>query len=64
MKVTEDEIRLYREKYDAALGTIRKTAAVSCPGKAGSGQEKKYGQAYQRLVNAGVAPQLRLKYRG
>ena len=64
MKATEDQLRSYRQQYDAALATIRKTAAVSCPGKAGQGHEVKYGQAYQLLVNAGAAPKLRLKYRG
>lgn len=35
----------------------------SMGGKAGEGIEKRYGDAYQQLVKAGVRPQLRKKYR-
>jgi|HubBroStandDraft_6_1064221.scaffolds.fasta_scaffold526886_3 hypothetical protein len=60
----EDQIRMFTQQYDKALSVIRNTASLSCPGKAGSGHEANYGQAYQGLVNLGVKPKLRLKYRG
>lgn len=44
---------------DAALDRIRKSGASKSSGSL----EAQYGQAYQRLVKAGVKPQLRKKYR-
>jgi len=38
--------------------------AEAVPGKMTAGMEKQYGEAYQRLVRLGAAPQLRRKYRG
>lgn len=45
--------------FNAASGNIRKIVG----GAAAVGAEKKYGQAYQNLVKAGLRPQLRKKYR-
>lgn len=36
----------------------------SVGGKAGQGIEKRYGEAYQQCVKAGLKPPLRKKYRG
>lgn len=44
-------------------GLLRKLAEAK-PGKMTGGLEKQYGQAYQRLVRLGAAPQIRHKYRG
>jgi hypothetical protein len=56
--MTQDEIdRLWRD-----LDNARKRREVVF-GKAAAGAENAYGQAYQALVKAGVAPQLRYKYR-
>lgn len=60
----EDDIRNAQSEYSAALAVIQKSAATGCPGKAGRGQEARYGQAYQRLVLLGLKPQLNGKYRG
>lgn len=56
----EDEIRSAENEYAHALAEVKK----AIPGKPGFGTEARYGQAYQRLVRAGVKPQVRLKYRG
>ena len=56
--LTKDEAdRLWRD-----LEAARKTRD-NAAGKGGSGAENKYGQAYQMLVKAGLAPQVRHKYR-
>jgi len=55
----ETEIRRAEHAYEMVLMEIRKAK----PG-AGSGLEAKYGQAYQQLVQLGVRPQLKKKYRG
>jgi len=49
--------RLWRD-----LDAARKKRDVAA-GKSGSGAENAYGQAYQQLVKAGLAPQIRYKYR-
>jgi hypothetical protein len=49
-----------RLKRDLEAARKRRDLAV---GKGGSGAENAYGQAYQQLVKAGAAPQLRYKYR-
>jgi len=58
-KDIEEEKRRLWSSYDAA---IKKIAA----GKAGAsgGYEREYGIAYQKLVAAGLAQQIRKKYRG
>jgi hypothetical protein len=55
-----DEIRQARQEGDSILKRIREAKA----GKMNSGLEAQYGQAYQRRVRLGDAPQLRGKYRG
>lgn len=44
-----------------ALESARKKLTIG--GKAGAGNENTYAEAYQRLVRAGLAAQLRGKYR-
>lgn len=56
----EDEVRRAVSACDAALDAIRRAK----PGKAGTGLEAIYGQAYQRLVLLGARSQLKQKYRG
>lgn len=55
----EDEVRQARQGYDTAFRSIKE----AIPGKPGFGIEARYGEAYQRLVRLGVAPQLKRKYR-
>jgi hypothetical protein len=59
-----DEIRHAVEEYDRAFAVLQRSAASGCPGKAGNGQEARLGQAYHRLVQLGLKPQLKGKYRG
>ena len=54
----EDNDRLVSD-FNAASSNIRKIVG----GAAAVGAEKKYGQAYQSLVKAGLRPQIRKKYR-
>lgn len=54
-----DELRKDLERNFEAARKRRELAA----GKTASGAENAYGQAYQALVKAGYAPQLRYKYR-
>lgn len=56
----EDEVRRARQELAALLKRIADTK----PGKMTAGIERQYGQAYQKLVRLGAAPQVRLKYRG
>jgi hypothetical protein len=56
--ITEEQDKILRN-FDAASNAIRKATG----GKAAEGIEKKYGQAYQDCVKAGLKPQLRKKYR-
>jgi len=56
--VSQDIDRLL-SNMNSASADLKKSAG----GKAGEGIEKKYGDAYQQLVKAGVRPQLRRKYR-
>jgi hypothetical protein len=58
--VDDDTKRRLTDAYEKALATVKKCT----PGKLGFTSEAKYGQAYQQLVNAGLAPQLKGKYRG
>jgi hypothetical protein len=54
-----DEVeRRLRSNYNDAW---RKVASSS--GKTAQGAEAAYGQAYQALVRAGLAPQIKQKYR-
>lgn len=56
--MTEDEIRDLKRNYENALKRINGSS-----GKTAQGVEKAYGEAYQALVRAGLAPQLRARYR-
>lgn len=53
-----DTEKLLRNLDNASSAIKRQTS-----GKAGEGFEKKYGQAYQECVKAGIKPQIRKKYR-
>jgi hypothetical protein len=57
-KVDDDEARRLMSAYNAAW----KRVSVST-GKTAQGAEAAYGQAYQALVRAGLAPQIKQKYR-
>lgn len=58
MTISKDDAdRLWRD-----LEAARK-ARENAGGKNAAGAENRYGQAYQMLVKAGLAPQLRYKYR-
>lgn len=46
--------------YNAALRAVSSAGA----GKGSGGIERRYGLAYRNLVRAGLAPQLRKRYRG
>ena len=48
-----------RNSLQAALSALK-----AAPAGQRTGEERNYGKAYQRLVNAGYAPQLRKRYRG
>jgi len=56
--MTEAQEKIVRE-FESAASAIRRQPS----GNAGKGAEAKYGAAYQRLVQAGLAPQLRSRYR-
>lgn len=56
-ELTDDQRRLVSAYNDA----LRKLG--SAHGKSAQGAESTYGQAYQALVRAGLAPQIRQKYR-
>jgi len=58
MSVEVDNERLLRDLESAAVAMRRGTG-----GKAGEGPEKKYGQAYQNCVKAGIKPQIKKRYR-
>lgn len=60
MSAHDDEVVKAETEFLVATNDIKKAA----PGKQGFGHEAKYGDAYQRLVRAGVKPQIRRKYRG
>jgi hypothetical protein len=62
-EINEDILKAEAE-YNAALNVIRRASSDGCPGSAGRGHEARYGQAHQRLVQLGAAPQVRRKYRG
>ncbi len=57
---TADEIKIAESEFNLAAVAVSKCV----PGKPGFGIEAKYSQAYQRLVQYGVRPQIKLKYRG
>jgi hypothetical protein len=56
--VTKDEIDRLWSDYRAAWKRLS-----GASGKSAQGAEKAYGQAYQALVRAGAAPQIKAKYR-
>jgi hypothetical protein len=56
--LTKEDIDLLREK-DRRFESLRKIGGT----KAAQGFENAYGQAYQSCVKAGIAPQVRYKYR-
>jgi hypothetical protein len=53
-----DEVERAQWDLDKALSDLTRQGV-----KGGAGVENRYGQAYQRLVLLGAAPQIRLKYR-
>jgi len=56
--MTEDEKQSLRSAYNAAWKRVQGSS-----GKSAQGAESQYGQAYQQLVKAGLAPQIKRKYR-
>lgn len=54
----KEKDRLWRDLDIAAKDLMKGQTARS----GGVGAEKRYGQAYKRLVQAGLAPKLRKKY--
>jgi hypothetical protein len=56
--MTEDEKRSLISAYNAAWKRVNGSS-----GKSAQGAESAYGQAYQAMVKAGIAPQIRRKYR-
>ena len=56
--MTEDEKQSLRSAYNAAWKRVQGSS-----GKQAQGIESSYGQAYQQLVKAGLAPQIKKKYR-
>ena len=60
--IDPDELRRAEEAYNRALYELPKLGSSQTVSKR-NGVENNYGQAYQRLVRLGVAPQLRAKYR-
>lgn len=56
--MTQDEIDRLWATYRAVSKRLN-----GASGKSAAGVEKEYGQAYQALVRAGVAPQLKARYR-
>jgi hypothetical protein len=56
--MTEDEKRSLQSSMNAARKRLDGSS-----GKSATGVEKAYGQAYQQLVKAGLALQLKRKYR-
>ena len=56
--MTEENEKIVREFESAATAIKRQPS-----GNAGKGAEAKYGAAYQRMVQAGLAPQIRSRYR-
>lgn len=56
--MTQDEIDRLWSAFRAASKRLN-----GASGKSAAGVEKEYGQAYQALVRAGQAPQLKAKYR-
>lgn len=59
MSVPNEEAEALIRELNRTIGEVRKAVG----GKAGEGNEKKYGVAYQQCVKAGVKPQIRRKYR-
>lgn len=55
----EEEKEKLLRNLESAASTIRRGVG----GKTAEGFEKKYGEAYQNCVKAGLKPQLRKKYR-
>jgi hypothetical protein len=56
-QLSDSEKEKLWSEYESALKSIKSISK-------GQGVEKKYGMAYQALVKAGLAPQIRKKYRG
>lgn len=59
-KLTYDQEQKLRSAYNAASAQVAKCLRMSA---GGSKAEQKYGRAYQALVRAGLAPQIRARYR-
>jgi hypothetical protein len=57
--ITEEEKDKLLRNLESAASSIRKGVG----GKTAEGFEKKYGEAYQNCVKAGIKPQLRKRYR-
>lgn len=57
--ITEEEKEKLLRNLESAASSIRKGVG----GKTAEGFEKKYGEAYQNCVKAGIKPQLRKRYR-
>ncbi len=57
--ISEEEKDKLLRSLDNASSNIKRGIG----GKAAEGFEKKYGEAYQNCVKAGIKPQLRKKYR-
>lgn len=53
-----DEAKLWAE-FNSASAAVKTTGAAKTSG----GVEQRYAIAYQKLVRAGLAPQIRAKYR-
>jgi hypothetical protein len=58
--VTKDEAESLWSAYNSRFQAASKIGA----NKQGAGLEREMGLAYQKLVQAGLAPQIRKKYRG
>jgi hypothetical protein len=52
-------MQLAASAFNDAVSNLRKCV----PGKPGFGAEKRYAEAYQGLVQLGVKPQIKRKYR-
>lgn len=59
-----EEIHSAEVALDKALAQLQKLAASGALVGIRQAAEIRYGQAYDRLVNLGVRPRLRNKYRG
>lgn len=60
MKVDKDTADRLISAFNAASVAVKKSLPMK---QGGSGAETQYTEAYQALVRAGLAPQIRQKYR-